>query len=80
MGLGDGFWNTSDGATDLGSLIDVDLATTAPASGDLLTFDGTDWVPVDAEDISRWEVLLDESEQPVSDGAGDWLHVWVSGG
>lgn len=40
-----------------------------------------DEVVTEAEvrDAGRWEVLLDESEQPVSTGAGDWLYVWVGG-
>lgn len=33
----------------------------------------------DVRDAGRWEVLLDESEQPVSNGAGDWLYVWITG-
>lgn len=33
----------------------------------------------EVRDAGRWEVLLDESEQPVSTGAGDWLYVWVGG-
>lgn len=33
----------------------------------------------DVRDAGRWEVLVDESEQPVSTGAGDWLYVWVGG-
>lgn len=33
------------GGTALGDLSDVDLASEAPATGDVLTYDGTDWVP-----------------------------------
>lgn len=33
----------------------------------------------DVRDAGRWEVLLDDAEQPVSTGDGDWLYIWIEG-
>lgn len=33
----------------------------------------------DVRDAGRWEVLLDESDQPVSNDDGDWLYIWIEG-
>lgn len=79
---GVGFWSAAGGATELDDLTDVDTTTTAPTTDDLLRFDGTNWVPVAESDVvqnaGRWEVLVDESEEAVSNGSGDWLYVWVT--
>ncbi len=72
--------------TALDDLSDVDTTTAAPATGDLLEFDGTNWVPVDGattvKDSGRWEVVVTGSSPPVAttNGAGDdWLYTWVPG-
>jgi tagatose-1,6-bisphosphate aldolase len=42
----------TDGDYDLGELGDVDLTTTAPTNGNLLQYDGTNWVPGSASGSS----------------------------
>ena len=43
-------WDTdvTDDVTTLNDLLDVDTSTVAPVAGNLLTFDGTNWVPTDS--------------------------------
>ena len=41
----DNQWVAAGSNLSLGDLNDVDLSTTTPSLGDLLEFDGTDWVP-----------------------------------
>jgi len=47
------------GSVSLDDLTDADMTTTAPATGDLLTFDGTNWVVIDVgtpsdDDVVKW--------------------------
>lgn len=49
--------------SDLGDLADVDVDTEAPATGDRLIFDGTDWVP-----SPPIVIAYDDSGSPVTTG------------
>lgn len=43
---------TSFGTIDIGDLADVDVATTAPTTNDVLQYNGSDWVPAAASSTS----------------------------
>lgn len=55
-------WTPQNVATDLGSLTDVDLATTPPQAGDNLNYDGADWVPSGLTVASGAPGAMDEQE------------------
>lgn len=82
---GEAFWlPLGDAASSFGELTDVDLTTTAPASGDLVRFDGANWVPVAQADVvgggGRWEVVVTgtPAEAVTTEDETDWLYTWVS--
>ena len=56
----------------LGSLIDVDLTTTAPTNGDFLKFDGTNWVP-DVASIAALDDIGDVDLTTTAPVADDFL-------
>ena len=55
-------------------LTDVDTTTAAPTSGDLLQFDGADWVPYTPEPIS-----VPYSAQFIIDGGGATIATGIKG-
>ena len=73
----------------LGSLIDVDLTTTAPTNGDFLKFDGTNWVPdVASATVASLDDIGDVDLTTAAPSNGDtlewngtnWVPVAPSGG
>lgn len=63
----DGGGSGSEGASALGDLSDVDLTTDAPASGDRLEYDGTDWVPVARGVGQPYDISCDYPGTPEAD-------------
>ena len=63
----------SGGASALGELTDVDLATAAPTTGQLLSWDGSNWVPAtDADTIYDDTALQGQVDSiPVINALGD---------
>lgn len=61
----------TEGDYSLDLMGDVDLQTTAPAAGDLLSFDGTDWVPVAASTVSGVTSVFGRTGAVVA-GEGDY--------
>jgi len=66
----------------LGEHSDVDLTTNAPAAGQLLRWDGTDWVPVDLllEDLSDVSDIVPTFGQALVWQGSEWAPGTVSGG
>lgn len=77
-----GAWMGADtaGASGLDDLTDVTI--TAPADDDLLQRVSGTFVNRQASDIGHYEVLIaaeSDPAEPLEDGNGDWLYVWVPG-
>lgn len=72
--------STGGGATDLDDLTDV--AITSPTNGDVIQRVGGTFVNVQAADTGHYEVLIaaeSDPAEPLENGDGDWLYVWVPG-
>lgn len=75
-------WIPVSSVAGIDDLTDVDTTTSAPSTGDLLEWDGTNWVPVTpgapAEDL-RSELLMQDgvTNPPVpveTEAQDDWLY------
>ena len=58
-----GTWETSPTSSNIDSLTDVDTSTAAPTTGQLLQWNGTNWVPYRLSDSN-----LDTSANPITTG------------
>ena len=67
-----GTWETSVSTSSIDLLADVDTATAAPSTGDLLQWNGTNWVPYNhtngITEVDQWRITADltSDEDPVS--------------
>ena len=70
------------GTGTLGDLTDTDLVAKAPASGDVLTYDGTNWVPGGAPStavspVNRY-ITGTAGQQTIDLGRGDWRQARIN--